>query len=143
MRVQLSPAQEAELARPQTRDLAALDLYDRALPLWDLRFAVTDTTTVRLLTEAVERDSTFAAAWGLLAQAQSWLLRTGAATDTLPAQLAVNRVRALAPGSLDAHLARGYYLYYAVAEFEAALSEFDAVDRIVPNNSEIMLARAL
>jgi tetratricopeptide (TPR) repeat protein len=96
-----------------------------------------------LLSEAVERDSTFAAAWGLLAQAQSWLLRTGAVADTLPALLAVNRVRALAPGSLGAHLARGYYLYYALADFEAALREFDAVDRIAPNNSEIMLARAL
>ncbi len=143
MQLQLSPAQEAELARPQTTDLAALDLYYRALPLWDLRYADTDTTTVRLLEEAVERDSTFAAAWALLAQARSWLIRTGVSVDTLPALLAANRVRALAPGSLDAHLARGYYLYYALADFEAALAEFDAVDRIAPNNSEVILARAL
>jgi len=143
MRLQLSPAQEAELARPQTTDLGALNLYYRALPLWDVRFADTDTITVRLLEEAVARDSTFAAAWGLLAQARSWLLRTGVSVDTLPAMLAVSRVRTLAPGSLDAHVARGYYLYYALADFEAALGEFDAVDRMVPNNSEVMLARAL
>jgi serine/threonine-protein kinase len=143
MQLQLSPAQEAELARPQTTDLAALNLYYRALPLWDVRFADTDTITVRLLEEAVARDSTFAAAWGLLAQARSWLLRTGVSVDTLPALLAVNRAGTLAPGSLDAHVARGYYLYYALADFEAALGEFDAVDRMVPNNSEVILARAL
>ena len=143
MQLQLSPAQEAELARPQTTNLAALNLYYSALPLWDERFAETDTITVRLLEDAVERDSTFAAAWGLLAQARSWLLRTGVSVDTLPALLAVNRARTLAPGSLDAHVARGYYLYYALADFEAALGEFDAVDRMVPNNSEVTLARAL
>jgi TolB-like protein/tRNA A-37 threonylcarbamoyl transferase component Bud32 len=143
MQLQLSPAQEAELARPQTTDLAALNLYYRALPLWDIRFPDTDTITVRLLEEAVGRDSAFAAAWGLLAQARSWLLRTGTSVDTLPARIAVERVRALAPGSLDARIARGYYLYYAHAEFEAALDEFDAVDRIVPNHSEVILARAL
>jgi TolB-like protein len=143
MRLQLSPAQEAELARPQTTDLVALNLYYRALPLWDVRFAGTDTITVRLLEEAVGRDSAFSAAWGLLAQARSWLLRTGTSVDTLPARIAVERVRALAPGTLDAHMARGYYLYYALADFEAALDEFDAVDKIAPNNSEVMLSRAL
>ena len=143
MQLRLSPAQEAELARPQTTDLTALDLYYRAIPYWDVRFPAGDTITVRLLEEAVARDSGFVAAWALLAQARSWLLRTGAAADTLPALAAVNRVRALAPASLDYHLARGYYLYYALAEYEAALAEFDAVDRLAPNSSEILLARSL
>jgi serine/threonine-protein kinase len=143
MRLQLSPSQEEELSRPQTTDLAALDLYYRALPLWDLRVGETDTITVRLLEEAVARDSMFAAAWTLLAQARSWLVRTGTARDTLPAMVAVARARALAPGSLNAHLASGYYLYYAIGDLEGALEEFDAVDRITPNNSEILLARAL
>jgi serine/threonine-protein kinase len=143
MQVQLSPAQEAELARPQTSDLAALERYYRGMASWEDRSPFTDTTTVRFLEEAVRQDSAFAAAWGLLAQARAWLVRTGATTDTLPARHAVDRVRALAPGTLDAHLARGYYLYYAQADFPGALDELTAADRIVPNSSELMLARSL
>jgi tetratricopeptide (TPR) repeat protein len=98
---------------------------------------------VQYLERAVALDPEFMAAWDLLARARSWLLRSGVGFDTLPAWTAVERTRALAPGSLEAALAAGYYRYYARGDFTAALAEMEAADRLMPNSSEILVARAL
>jgi tetratricopeptide (TPR) repeat protein len=79
----------------------------------------------------------------LLAQSRSWQLRNGTISDTLPARQAADRVRALSPGSLEARLAYGYYLYYGRGKYAGALEELDAADRLLPNTSEIISARGL
>jgi tetratricopeptide (TPR) repeat protein len=61
----------------------------------------------------------------------------------MPARLAADRVRALAPGSLEARLAYGYYLYYGQGNYAGALTELDAADRLLPNTTEILAARGL
>ena len=142
LRVQLTPGQVAEIERPATRNLVALDLYHDALLRWDNRGG-TDSVSIPGLERALALDSTFSRAWGLLAQHRSWLLRNGTAFDTLPAWNAVRRVNALAPASLEAVLAAGYYHYYAKADFQRALAEFQAAQRILPASVEITSATGL
>ncbi|HEV8122806.1 MAG TPA: protein kinase [Gemmatimonadales bacterium] len=142
--VRLTREQEAEIVKAPTTNLAALDLYYRGLDSWNNRTVPgQDTVGVHRLEEAVALDSSFARAWGLLAQSRSWRLRNGSISDTLPARQAADRVRALAPGSLEARLAYGYYLYYGQGKYAGALEELDAADRLLPNTSEIISARGL
>ena len=142
--VRLSREQQAEIVKPPTTNLAALDLYYRALDNWTNRgVSGQDSMGVRRLEEAVALDPSFARAWGLLAQTRSWVLRNGRQNDTLPARQATDRTKALAPGSLEARLASGYYLYYGQGDYPGALAELDAADRLLPNTSEILSARGL
>ena len=142
--VRLTNEQRAEIVKAPTSNLAALDLYYRGLDSWYNRSVPgQDTVGVHRLEEAVALDSSFAPAWGQLAQSRSWLLRNGTTSDTVPARLAADRVRALAPGSLEARLAYGYYLYYGQGNYAGALTELDAADRLLPNTSEILSARGL
>jgi eukaryotic-like serine/threonine-protein kinase len=144
LRVKLSDQQERQVARVATSNLGALDLYYRALALWDSRGAPDpDALMVRNLERAVALDSGFVAAWSLLAQARSWRVRASITTDTLPAWHATRRTRELAPGSLEAALAAGYYRYYAQSDFKGALRELGAADSLAPNSSELLQVMAL
>lgn len=142
LRVQLSDGQTAELSRPATRNLAALDLYHGALQGWYNR-QFGDSIVVTTLERAVALDPTFSRAWGLLAQWHSWRIRTGAEFDTLPAWRAVQRTRTVAPGSLEAMLAAGYYHYYAQGDYQRALDELEAARRILPASAELVSATGL
>ena len=63
-----------------------------------------------------------------MTRARSWQIREGAEHDTLPARQALDRVRALAPGSPDADLAEGNYLYYARGDYAGALKAFQRLE---------------
>ena len=142
--VKLSDAAVAELSRPPTTNLAALDLYHQAELLWLARGSVAnDTMSVRLLQHAVALDSSYAQAWSLLAQAQSWSLRSGLTYDTLPAWRSVERTRAFGAGSLESHLASAYYRYYGKADYASALADLQDADKLLPNNSDIANAIGL
>lgn len=71
------------------------------------------------------------------------MLRQALVADTLPAWLAVQRTQALAPGSLEARLAHGYYRYFGHGDFAGALRELEAADRLMPNSSEVLYAIGL
>jgi eukaryotic-like serine/threonine-protein kinase len=140
----LSDQQQREIPRAPTSNLAALDQYYRALTQWSVRgLGEDDALIVPQLERAVALDSSFVAAWSLLAQARSWQVRQSRAYDTMPAWRAVERTRALAPGSLDAILASAYYRYYAKGDFSGALKDLSAADRLLPNSSELLFAMAL
>jgi serine/threonine-protein kinase len=142
--VRLTREQQVEIVKAPTTNLAALDLYYRGLDGWNNRSVPgQDTVGVNRLEGAVALDPSFARAWGLLAQSRSWLLRNGSISDTVPARVAADRVRALAAGSLEARLAYGYYLYYGQGNYADALKELDAADQLLPNTSEIISARGL
>ena len=144
MRVQLSAQQQRQLAQAPTRDVAALDAYYRGLIAWHNRgIPSEDEQTITQLERAVELDTSFVAAWSLLAQARSWMIRRGVESDTLWAWAAVQHAHQLAPGSLEATVAAGYYRYYARGDFAGALGDLSAADRLMPNSSEILYAVGL
>jgi serine/threonine protein kinase/tetratricopeptide (TPR) repeat protein len=144
LRVQLSPQQQRQLAKAPTTNLEALDAYYRGLLAWNERgIPERDARAVSELERAVELDTSFVAAWTLLAQARSWTIRRGQQSDTMWAWAAVQSAQRLAPGSLDAILAAGYYRYYARGDFAGALADLSAADRLMPNSSEILYALGL
>jgi eukaryotic-like serine/threonine-protein kinase len=144
LRVQLSAQQQAQLSRAPTSNVAALDAYYRGLVAWtDRSSGEKDTLAVHHLERAVELDTSFVAAWSLLAQARSWMIRRGLETDTVWAWAAVQHTQRLAPGSLETAVAQGYYRYYARGDFAGALEDLSAAARLIPNSSEIGYAIAL
>jgi len=144
LRIQLSTQQQQQLARAPTTNVAALDAYYRGLLAWtDRSSGEKDTLAVHHLERAVELDTSFVAAWGLLAQARSWLIRRGLESDTLWAWAAVQHAQRLAPASLEAAVAQGYYRYYAQGDFAGALQDLSTAARITPNSSELLYAIAL
>jgi len=91
---------------------------------------------------AVELDSTYAAAWSQLAKFESRLAWLGEGRAA-QAEAAMARTERLAPGSVEAHLARGFVEYYARQNFDAALSAFRAAERLAPSDADVAVAVGL
>ncbi len=94
--------------------------------------------TVEAFERAVELDPEFFAAWARLVRAQSWLLRRGLETDTLPARQSLDQLQAIDPGGADAFYAEGIYQYYAQADYEAALEALQEARDLRPGDPEII-----
>ncbi len=143
LKATLTPEDEKTLAEVPTRDLEALDLYHRGRSLMDeTDDQEAQTAAIGVFQEAVRRDPSFARAWAELTRALSWQIRMGAGRDTLSARQARDRTQELAPGSVDANLAEGYYLYYARGDFEGALAALERIDAVQSNNSDLVFYRA-
>lgn len=93
---------------------------------------------VEAFERAVELDPGFVAAWAGLVRAQSWLVRRGLETDTMPARRSLDELEALAPGSADALYAEGVYRYYAQADYPAALEALQQARALRPGDPEIV-----
>jgi DNA-binding SARP family transcriptional activator/TolB-like protein len=148
--VVLSPAAQASLAKPPTRDLAAYDAYLRSGVESDAELAsLSQRQLIAYAERAVALDSTFAAAWARLSMLESGIFGDEVAPafdrDTATSRRAADRAIALAPNAADGHLARGLYLLRiglsppyrnAQAEFDTAYREFEAAYRIEPSSAE-------
>lgn len=117
----LTADDEAALQEVPTNDLVALDLYHRGRRLYDELGTDARQGATVAFEQAVERDPRFVRAWAELARARSFAIREGRSGDTLPARMAMERTVELAPGTVDAALARSNYLYYARGDYAAAL----------------------
>ncbi|MCK5446496.1 MAG: hypothetical protein KAJ43_00070, partial [Gemmatimonadetes bacterium] len=136
MEAELTHAEAEGLRDVPTRSLAALDAYHRGRVLFAARTDAEDRASVTQFERAVKLDPEFAMAWVGLLRAQTWLIRTGTESDTLPARESLDRALDLAPNSAEARLAAGYYHYYGLGDYELALEEFDAADSLVPDQIE-------
>lgn len=93
---------------------------------------------------AVEADPEFAVAWAQLSRAYSaiyFFVNHDPSTLEL-AGMAVERAFELQPDLPEAHLAKGYYFYLGVGDYEAALREWEIAERGLPGDSQIFQARA-
>jgi len=136
MEAELTYEETEVLREVPTHSMAALDAYHRGRVLFAARTDAEDRASVTQFERAVELDPEFAMAWVGLLRAQTWLIRTGAESDTLPARESLDRALDLAPNSAEARLAAGYYHYYGLGDYELALEEFAAADSLVPNQIE-------
>jgi TolB-like protein/Tfp pilus assembly protein PilF len=144
LRARISPSEKAAIEKAPTTDLAAYDLYLRALDLFshatDLGAVEKDLPeAVRLLDEAVGRDPKFLVAWCLLARVHGNLYAPG--YDRTPARLelahkAVQSALQLQPDSGEAHLAFAGYYYYGFRDYEKARQELAIARRALPNSAE-------
>lgn len=133
----LTPEDERSLAQVPTHDLRALDLYHRGRSLLDSEADEDQVAAIPVLEEAVRRDSTYVRAWAALTRARSWQIRQGRDWDTLPARAALDRTLALAPGSAEAAIAEGNYLYYARGDYVGALEAFGRLSGAEASSADV------
>lgn len=115
-------------------DLAAQTWYYRAIELNEE--SILNYREVRdYLLRAVESDPGYVAAWSLLARMESRLVEKEN-TDDSAARAARDRTVELAPGSVEAHLATGFFAYYANKDFDTALAAFREAERMAPSNAD-------
>ena len=123
----LTAADESVLDEVPTKNLTALDLYHEGMRLrsafGELQLAAAGPT----FEAAVREDPGFVRAWAELTRARSFEIRMGTSADTLPAREALDRTVELAPGSIDAAVARASYLYYARGDFQGARAALQSV----------------
>jgi TolB-like protein len=146
LRVKLSPDENAALQERPTADLQAHDLYLRAN---ELTFSVIIDNThakekiteaLRLLDEATRRDPNFLLAYCRAAQAHLSFYWYG--FDRTPARLsladsAIQKALSLQPRSGWAHLARAWYFYQGLTDYEKARSELAFAQNTLPNNPDV------
>jgi TolB-like protein/Flp pilus assembly protein TadD len=92
---------------------------------------------------AVSLDPSFALAWAELTKAHSRLIYFWydvSAQRHVQARQALARARELAPGSSEVDLATGYYHLWVERDPDAALVEFEAASRGLPNSVELQSA---
>ena len=93
---------------------------------------------------AVALDPEFSLGWAELSRAHARLVyfRYDMSPQRLDrAQHALDRARELAPDSPEVHLASGYYHLWVERDSKAALTEFEAASRGLPNSSEVLGAK--
>jgi TolB-like protein/Tfp pilus assembly protein PilF len=142
LRAQLSPTEQREITRKPTENNES---YLAFLEARNLHAALEDRTKLKqaqqLYERAIQLDPNFALAIANLSILHSWLYHDLDPVDAQrdQAQKLADQALRLNPGLPEAHLARGYSLYYGAQDFEAALREFAIAKKGLPNNSEVYL----
>ena len=137
LRASFTSSQVAAAQQAPTANLEALDWYHRGQVIFANRGGdLSDTGATHAFARAIALDSNFAQAWAGLAAAESWKVRNGTTTDTLPARAALDRAVALAPGSSETKIAQAYYSYYARADYDGALALFQTVSAARPSDAD-------
>jgi tetratricopeptide (TPR) repeat protein len=148
LRATLTGVEKANLASKPTQNAAAYDAYLRGLAV-----VASNRESMEAFTDAAEHfdtavrlDPKFAQAWARASVAHSRLYwasydRSPARVDK--AKLAAEKARELEPNAGETFLARGYYEYMIVRDYDAASSAFrEALSRL-PNNTDALVALSL
>ncbi|HUE96451.1 MAG TPA: tetratricopeptide repeat protein [Longimicrobiaceae bacterium] len=143
LEAQLTPEESATLAAmtPASSSVAQ-QWYYRGLATYAAGGMANVPRARDAFAQAVEIDPEYVAAWARLAQFEARLVFVGNTGDEA-ARAAMLRTQELAPGSVEAHLARGYYEYYSQRNFDAALSAFRAAERLAPSDADAVWAVGL
>jgi TolB-like protein len=145
LKAKLLPEERAAIEQKPTTDLVAHDLYIRAKALIasvnlgggaESLLEEKLVEAVRLLNQAIERDSAFALAYYQLAEAHDRLYFMGA--DHSPARLAmadaaIQSLTRLRPNSGEAHLALAKHLYWGYLDYDHARDELKLAQKSLPN----------
>src|SRR5438067_9873195 len=143
LRAKLSPSEKAQMERKPTENgeayLAFVQGHNLSCTVEDLEKLK---QSEQLYARAIELDPNFALAIARYSQLESWILHW---FDRTPerrkkAQTLAERALQLQPDLPEAHLALGCSYYYGDNNYEAALNEFQAAQRGLPNESEVYLA---
>jgi TolB-like protein/Flp pilus assembly protein TadD len=139
LQARLSPSEREQITRKPTDNEEAYLAYMEA---HNLAAAVEDreklNRAVQLYGRAIELDPQFVLAIAGLSTLHSWIYHSSDPTDAERdlAKKYAERAMTLAPDLPEAHLARGYSLYYGARDFEGALREFGIAQQGLPNDAE-------
>ncbi len=143
LRAHLTGREAQDIATKPTDNPAAYDAYLRGLA-YTLKAATTSATTLgaqKYLREAVRLDPKFALAWSLLSyvDALSYLSFNLQPMDALREETrhAADTALALQPNLGEALLAKGYYEYACLKNYDAAVRYFERARQLMPNSSRI------
>ncbi len=142
LQAQLSPSEKAQIMQRPTENGEA---YLAFVEAHNLNAALEDREKLKkaqqLYERAVQLDPNFVLALANLSILHSWVYHSfePAEVEREQAKNYAERALKLAPNSPEAHLARGYSLYYGARDYEGALREFDLARQGLPNDSEVYL----
>ncbi len=143
LRVKLTGQEEQLIAARPTENTAAYDAYLRGLA-YDLRTGGSPANSLgaqKYLREAVRLDPKFALAWALLSNVEARGYRTLNLQPTVSlreeARQAAETALTLQPNLGEAVLAKGYYHYACLKEYETAVRYFEQARQLLPNSSRI------
>jgi serine/threonine protein kinase/Tfp pilus assembly protein PilF len=143
LRVKLSGQEEEVLAARPTNNPEAYDAYLRGLA-FTLKTGNSPANTLgaqKYLKEAVQLDPKFAVSWALLSyvDALGYLTLTLQPTAALREETgqAAETAIALQPNLGEAILAKGYYYYACLKDYDAAVRNFEQARSFLPNSSQI------
>jgi serine/threonine protein kinase/Tfp pilus assembly protein PilF len=143
LRAKLTGQEEQVIAAKPTDNPEAYDAYLRGLA-YTLKTGDNPANALaaqKYLREAVRLDPKFALAWALLSNvdARGYLVGNLQPTDTLreEARQAAETAFTLQPNLGEAILAKGYYHYACLKDYDAALRYFEQARPFLPNSSRI------
>ena len=140
---QLTAGEKAAIENRPTKDMLAYDLYLRARESF---YQSNNQNALRLLEQAIVRDSQFAAAYCLSAEVQLCMYRYS--EDMSPERLAKAKEAAetalrIAPKLPRSHLAKAQYYYYGLHDYEQTLGELNAATSSSADKGEFANLAAL
>jgi serine/threonine protein kinase/Tfp pilus assembly protein PilF len=143
LRAKLTGQEEEVIAARPTNNLQAYDAYLRGLA-YTLKTGNSPANTLgaqKYLKEAVRLDPKFALAWAQLSyvDALGYLTLTLQPTAALRDETgqAAETALALQPNLGEGILARGYYYYACLKDYDAAVRYFEQARQFLPNSSQI------
>jgi TolB-like protein/class 3 adenylate cyclase/Tfp pilus assembly protein PilF len=143
LRAKLTGQEEQVIAAKPTDNAEAYDAYLRGLA-YSLKTASTSANSLgaqKYLKEAVRLDSKFALAWALLSYVDSRGYRTLNLQPTVAlreeARQAAENGLTLQPNLGEAVLAKGYYHYSCLKDYDTAVRYFEQARPLLPNSSRI------
>jgi serine/threonine protein kinase/Tfp pilus assembly protein PilF len=143
LRAKLTGQEEAVIAAKPTDNPQAYDAYLRGLA-YTLKTGFTPANSLgaqKYLKEAVRLDPKFALGWALLSYvgASGYLTQSLQPTVALreEAREAAETALTLQPNLGEALLAKGFYHYACLKDYDTAVNYFEQAYRLLPNNSRI------
>jgi len=142
LRAKLTGQEEEVIAAKPTDNVGAYDAYLRGLA-YTLRHEnyATNLSAQKCLKEAVRLDPKFALAWALLASvdADGYIALTLQPTVALreEARQAAETGLALQPDLGEAILAKGYYYYACLRDYDSATRYYEQARQFLPNSARI------
>ena len=148
LRVHLSGQEEQVISAKPTDNPEAYDAYLRGLA-YSLKTQRTPANSLgaqKYLREAVQLDPKFALAWSLLSYTDAVGYHTMNLQPTLAlrdeTRRAAETALALQPALGEAVLARGYYHYACLKDYDTAVRYLEQARSLLPNNSRILQSLA-
>ena len=143
LRAKLTGREERVIAAKPTDNPEAYDAYLRGLA-YTLKTATTPANSLaaqKYLKEAVRLDPKFALAWSLLSYIDAVGYRTVTLQPTLAlreeARQAAETALTLQPNLGEALIAKGYYHYSCLKDYDTAVRYFEQARQFLPNSSRI------
>jgi TolB-like protein/class 3 adenylate cyclase/Flp pilus assembly protein TadD len=143
LRAKLTGQEEQVIAAKPTDNVEAYDAYLRGLA-YSLKTVPTPANALgaqKYLREAVRLDPKFALSWALLSSVEARGYRTQSLQPTIAlredARQAAETALTLQPNLGEALIAKGYYHYACLKDYDTAVRYFEQARQFLPNSSQI------